>query len=113
MCELLDDENSDLNISIFGPGFVRTKTHYETIKAGEKAGENYERVKSFLESNSQGTSFEKIFRMIKWIISVGKEVSGGRNFSVVYDNFEGKELIEELKLDKNMYKLRRNKNEWK
>ena len=47
MCELLDDENPDLNIFIVGPGFVRTKTHIETLNAGELAGDNYERVKNF------------------------------------------------------------------
>ena len=47
MCELLNDEAPDLNVFIVGPGFVKTKNHNETIKAGIKAGENYHRVKAF------------------------------------------------------------------
>jgi len=45
MCELIDDETEDLNIFIVGPGFVKTKTHFETLRAGEKAESNFERVK--------------------------------------------------------------------
>ena len=36
MCELIDDENKNLNCFIVGPGFTKTKTHFETIKAGKK-----------------------------------------------------------------------------
>ena len=38
MCELLDDEIKNLNIFILGPGFTKTKTHFETLKAGKLAG---------------------------------------------------------------------------
>ena len=34
MCELLDDEEPDLNAFIIGPGFVRTRIHGETFRAG-------------------------------------------------------------------------------
>lgn len=110
MCELIDDENKDLNISIIGPGFTKTKTHLETIKAGVKAGKNLYRVKKFLSSNLQGTSFKKIFDCIKWCINNGKKITSGRNISVVHDDWGSDTLKKKLLLDKNMYKLRRFKN---
>ena len=112
MCELLDDENPDLNIFIIGPGFVKTKTHLETIKAGHSAGDNYERVKIFLESDDNGTPVEKIYECIRYFESKGKKVASGRNFSVVHDVWGNEELAVELEKDINMYKLRRYKNDW-
>lgn len=112
MCELLDDENHDLNIFIVGPGFVRTKTHFETLKAGERAGDNYERVKKFMESGEVGTPFEKIYSCIRWLESKGRDVAGGRNISVTYDKWGHDELAKELSNDINMYKLRRYRNDW-
>jgi len=113
MCELLDDENKDLNIFIVGPGFVRTKTHFETIRAGKNAGGNCYRVKAFLDSGDPGTPFRKIYESIRWLERQGRRISGGRNFSIVNDRFGDKRLISDLKKDLNMYKLRRYRNEWK
>ena len=73
MCELLDDEYKNINTFIIGPGFTKTKTHIETLKAGKKAGSNYLRVKKFLKSKNTGTPFIKIFECIKWGIKEGKK----------------------------------------
>ena len=109
MCELIDDENKDLNIFIVGPGFTKTKTHLETIKAGKKAGKNLSRVKSFLK-NENGTSFKDIFNCIMWGIKSGKKIASGRNISVVHDNWHKDSLKVQLSNNKDMYKLRRFKN---
>ncbi|MGV8151734.1 MAG: SDR family oxidoreductase [Candidatus Nanoarchaeia archaeon] len=111
MCELIDFENSDLKLSIVGPGWVKTKMQYETInESKEKVGANYEKTVEFMEKG-QGTKMQDIFNCIDWICNSEKEVSGGRNFSVVYDKWGSKELEEILKKDKNLYKLRRFGNE--
>ena len=47
MCELIDAEDPSIKIHILGPGFVKTKIHLETIKAGDKAGSNLKRVQKF------------------------------------------------------------------
>lgn len=112
MCELLDDENNDMNVFIVGPGFVRTKTHLETIKAGKNAGLNYRRVKEFLNSGSLGTPVRKIYDSVRWLERQGRDIVGGRNFSVVNDKFGDKRLAAELKKDHSMYKLRRYRNDW-
>jgi NAD(P)-dependent dehydrogenase (short-subunit alcohol dehydrogenase family) len=110
MCELIDDEYSDINIFILGPGFVKTKTHYETLKAGSKAESNYERVSKFMNSEDVGTSFNDIYKCLIWGIEAGRIISGGRNFSVVHDQWGTARLEEELIADPDMYKLRRFKN---
>lgn len=110
MCELLDDEAEDINIFILGPGFVRTKTHFETLQAGSKAEGNLERVRQFIESGNQGTRFEDIYACLRWAREQGRSVVGGRNISVVHDPWGDKSLTVELLKDKDMYKLRRARN---
>lgn len=86
-CELIDSEYENLKIQILGPGFVRTKTHLETLNAGRAAGKNYKRVKEFVKSGEQGTDFEDIFSVLNWIDAKEKSVVSGRNFSVAHDQF--------------------------
>lgn len=109
MCELLDDENKDLNTFIVGPGWVRTKIHQQTLSNPEAAGHNFERVADFMNSQNIGTSMDDIFDCINWCISKGRDVTGGRNFSVVHDPWRGggEELAKQLKERTNKFKLRR------
>lgn len=107
MCELIDDEVDDVNIFIAGPGFVKTKTHFETIRAGAKAEANFARVKQFLDSDDGGTKFEDIYRCLQWSRSVGRQVVGGRNLSVVHDPWGTTALADKLREEPNMFKLRR------
>lgn len=115
MCEFIDFETPDLNIFIAGPGWTKTKMHYETInESRENVGENYDKTVDFMQ-NAVGTSMDDIFDCIVWLCEQGKEIASGRNFSVVYDAWKGehnKKLIEALKSDRNMYKLRRCKNDF-
>ncbi|MDD5108732.1 MAG: SDR family NAD(P)-dependent oxidoreductase [Candidatus Omnitrophica bacterium] len=112
MCELLDDENNDLHTFIVGPGVVKTKIHAETLRNRLAAGSNYSRTKQFLKSNILGTDYKDIFDCINWCIDQGREVSGGRNFSVVHDAWKkrGESFVRQLRADSNKFKLRRFKN---
>lgn len=115
MCELLDFENNDMNIFIIGPGWVKTKIHLQTLEAGHRAGDNYQKTKKFID-DGDGNGMDDIFKCIEWLIKQGKKISSGRNFSVVHDSWKGpesKNLVKELGDDYNMYKLRRYKNEWR
>ena len=113
MCELIDSESDCLNMFIVGPGTVKTKMHYETLgEKREKVGKNYDETAEFMEKGI-GTSMDDIFNCIEWLCKQGKGIAGGRNFSVVHDNWRGEkkiELVDKLKSDKNMYKLRRSGN---
>jgi len=112
MCELLDDENKDLNVFIIGPGWVRTKIHAQTIKNRFGSGSNYGRTSKFLKSNNPGTDYQDIYDCINWCIKQGITVSGGRNFSVVHDPWQkkGRFLARQLRVDPDKFKLRRFKN---
>jgi len=112
MCELLDDENPDLNVFIVGPGWVRTKIHTQTLDNSTAAGDSYTKTKNFLESENPGTDYKDIYDCISWCVAQGRDMAGGRNFSVVYDSWRkgGQSLKNQLCKDKNKFKLRRYKN---
>lgn len=114
MCELLDFENDNFNIFIIGPGWVKTKMHYETIGENRRIiGENYDKTIEFME-NGKGTSMDEIYECVNTLCTKGK-VSSGKNFSLVHDTWRdcASPLFDALKKDENMYKLRRFKNEFK
>jgi len=113
MCELLDDENPDLNVFIIGTGWVRTKIHNQTLAAGARAGVNYEKTRSFLDQDVRGTSHEEIAAMIRWGVEQGRMVAGGRNFSLVHDGWRdaASGLDATLRTDRNKFKLRRHGND--
>jgi NAD(P)-dependent dehydrogenase (short-subunit alcohol dehydrogenase family) len=112
MCELLDDENPDLNAFIVGTGWVRTKIHTQTLAAGARAGANFDKTKEFIERNAPSTTYDDIAAMIRWGVDQGKAVAGGRNFSVVHDPWRdgGAGLSAALAADAEKFKLRRSGN---
>ena len=113
MCELLDDEAPDLNAFIVGTGWVRTKIHEQTLAAGARAGGNHAATAAFLDDPTKtSTRFEEIAAMIDWGVAQGRAVAGGRNFSVVHDNWRngGTQLASALRADLHKFKLRRHGN---
>lgn len=99
MCELLDDENQDMNVFIVGPGFIPTKIHKDI---------------DFLRSGRPQASYKDIYNCIDWCVAKGKNIAGGRNFSVVHDSWRKDALlVEQLQRDRNKFKLRRFRNEEK
>lgn len=111
MCELLDAEILDTKFVIIGPGWVRTKIHESTLKAGQRAGENYQKTRSMLAGASHWTPMDKVIDCCEWAVHAPREVVSGRNFSVVYDAWDTEQLHQMLIHDPNMYKLRRFGNE--
>lgn len=107
MCELLDDEEDGLNIFIIGPGFVQTRIHEETLRAGSRAGDGYGKTVDFLAT--EGTSMDDIYGNLQWCIAQGKPIAGGRNFSTIHDPWRdgGEALREQLENDDNAFRLRR------
>ena len=112
ICELLDAEYGDINPFIVGPGWTKTKTHYDVINDPDVSADKYEETVRFMESG-QGTSLDDIYDCIKWLSDMGKEVAGGRNFSVVHDCWGEEALASELRNSRAMYKLRRSGNSWR
>ena len=106
MCELLDAEIPDVRFTIVGPGRVDTKIHQATIAAGKIAGDNYKKTKYKLNSDEL-TTMEEVLDFCDWVINSEGDIVSGRNFSVVFDMWDTKELSEILLSDNNLYKLRR------
>lgn len=114
MCEFLDAENKDLNVFIVGPGWTKTKTHLITLEHSDKNDSKYAETAEFMKTGI-GTSMDDIYGCIEWLSVQGKEVASGRNFSVVHDKWKGEwsdELAAALMRDIDMYKLRRNGNDF-
>ena len=111
MCELLDAEIPDTRFIILGPGWVRTKIHASTLKAGKLAGANYGKTLEKL-AGGECTPMDEVLDCCDWLFNTPRRVVGGRNFSVVYDAWGDKRLTDKLKQDKDMYKLRRSGNNY-
>jgi len=111
MVEYLDHEDQGAKYVIVGPGWVKTKIHEQTIQANIDAGSNLDRTTEFLKKGNEGTSMLDIYSCINWLIEKPKHMVGGRNFAVVWDNWGTRKgntkLIEQLKNDADLYKLRR------
>lgn len=108
MTELLDSESPDLQVSIIGTGWVNTKIHCQTLFAGDLAGPNYEKTRQFMESSETiGSSLETVAECVDWCLSAPQKAVGGRNFSLVHDQWREPQFIEELIANPNSYKLRR------
>ncbi len=112
MCELLDFEYDFLNVFILGPGWTKTKAHNLILNDKDVSPEKYAETKHFLE-NEPGTSMDDIYNCLRWLSDKGRNVAGGRNFSVVHDFWNTPELESALLNDPDMYKIRRHKNNWK
>jgi len=110
MCELLDAEISDTRFFIVGPGWVKTKIHDSTLRAGAMAGSNYQRTVDRLEGD-EWTQMDTVLDCCDWLVEAPREVVSGRNFSVVFDKWGTEELQTRLTQDRSMYKLRRSGNE--
>lgn len=112
MCEFLDAEIPDTNFSIVGPGWVKTKIHESTLRAGkERAGVNFEKTKERLEG-TDWVPMDQVIACCTWIVTTRSTGIRGRNFSVAHDRFGTRELEVALENDPDMYKLRRSSNFW-
>lgn len=111
-CELIHDEAPDMHAIAAGTGWVATKIHRQTLEAAALAGENLERTRDFLTREETGTSMADIKAVLDWCFAQPREVTGGRNFSVVHDPWRhgGEGLARALAGDVDGFKLRRHGN---
>ena len=111
-CELIHDECDDMQAVAIGTGWVATKIHEQTLAAGDAAGDNFERTREFVARKETGTSIDDIKACLDWCFAQPRDVTGGRNFSVVYDDWRngGQALARALAQDTEAFKLRRHGN---
>jgi NAD(P)-dependent dehydrogenase (short-subunit alcohol dehydrogenase family) len=109
MVELMDDESPDCKFFILGPGMMRTKIQEQTLAAGPERAANYERVRAFMDSESDGTSIEVVYGCLMACVEAPKAAVGGRNIYVPGDDWLSR--LGELVADRDAFKLRRHSNE--
>lgn len=107
--ELISFEEDKISCSILGPGWVKTKIHKSTLKNKKASKKNFIRTIKKLDSKECVPMF-KVLECIEWMFKQKKNIIGGRNISLVYDNWNSEKLEQMLKNDSDMYKLRRYKN---
>lgn len=110
MCELLDQEIPDTKFTIIGPGWVRTKIHNETLRAGPNAGASLERTLGRL-SSGEFTPMSTVLDCCDWVVDAPRNIVSGRNFSVATDPWSSDSLQRLLAKDNNLCKLRRYGND--
>ena len=105
--ELLDYEIDNIKAFILGPGWVKTKIHSATLKAKEKAGANYKKNLTMLESPEKLNSIPKKISHVHTLMELPKHLVGGRNFASVNDEIKKEKLERLFGINKDFYKLRR------
>lgn len=104
--ELLQFEIPDVKFVIIGPGWVKTKIHSATLDAGKLAGENYERTKQRFASDDF-VKMDEIFHLIEKVKKLSIEAVGGRNISVVHDDWQNDYFEQSLLDEPDLFKFRR------
>ena len=107
MTELLDSECPDLQVSIIGTGWVNTKIHQQTLAAGNAAGINFNKTREFMESPKGGASMQDVAECVQWCLAAPRSAVGGRNFSLVHDQWRDPRFTETLIGNPGSHKLRR------
>ena len=112
MCEFLDAEIPDVRFSILGPGWVKTKIHESTLRAGvDKAGANFFKTQEKW-AGTDWVPMERVVECCTWLATTPSKGVKGRNFSAANDLCGTLELERALEENPDMYKLRRNNNAW-
>lgn len=109
-CELLDAEVPDARFVVLGTGWVKTKIHEATLRAGDRAGDNYRRTVDKL-GGGDCTPMARVLEFCDWAVAAPRAVVSGRNFSVPHDAWGSAALDAWLGGDPNAYKLRRGGND--
>ena len=107
--ELLAAEYQDVNFTIIGPGWVKTKIHEEILASKVLTVEEKSETKRRILENDF-VPMESILDCIDWVQNSQVSLTSGRNFSVLYDEWGSESLSERVISDPNLFKIRRNEN---
>jgi 3-oxoacyl-[acyl-carrier protein] reductase len=98
--------DSNLDINAVAPGFVITRLHQETIKAGSKAGEKFLKMTEE-QINKGGVPADVPVRLTIFLLSQNSDGLTGKFISAPWDSWEDSNFLDRLKNDKDLATLRR------
>jgi hypothetical protein len=110
--ELLNHELKNVSFTILGPGWVKTKIHKQTLNNPKNARENFIRTKKRYKSNNF-VPIKKVTDCVLKVLASKNKFFDGRNISVENDLWMNDSFLEILSEDENIYKLRRDFNDFK
>ncbi len=94
-----------VRVNAIAPGFIATRIHDETLKAGERAGADLELVKNKLAGG--GDDPRKAAELAVFLASSGAEGITGRLFSAIWDDWKSDQARAALLGSPHLYTLRR------
>lgn len=95
-----------IDVNAVAPGFVVTRLHQETIKAGKKAGEDF--LKKTLEQiDKGGVSPDIAAKLTVFLLSQQSDGVTGKFISAPWDLWETQDFVARLKTDPDFAVLRR------
>lgn len=102
--ELIAFEEKKIRTCILGPGWLNTRIHEPTLNFREKL-KNKSMAKKVAKRDDRKKML-KINKCIDWILN-NIDILSGRNISLDHDNWGNKKLLDKLKKNNHVYKLRR------
>jgi len=100
------NDNINIDINAVAPGFVVTRLHQDTIKAGQKAGEDF--LKKTLEQiDKGGVPSDIAAKLTVFLLSSDSDGITAKFISAPWDPWEDSNFLTRLKNDKDFATLRR------
>jgi len=107
----LEFKNSSIDVNAVAPGFVVTRLHQETIRAGKKASEDFLK-KTLDQIEKGGVSPDVAARLTVFLLSPESDGITAKFISAPWDPWEDRNFINRLKEDKDLATLRRIDNKF-
>jgi len=104
-------EYPNFDINAIAPGFVITRMHNETIKAGEKAGSKH-LARTKMEMGKGGTSPDLAARLAVFLLSKESDGITGKLISAPWDSWKQISFQNKLKKEQDFCTLRRIDNQF-
>jgi NAD(P)-dependent dehydrogenase (short-subunit alcohol dehydrogenase family) len=102
----LEFKNDDIDINAIAPGFVITRLHQETLKAGKKAGEEFFK-KTIDQINKGGIPSDMAVKLTVFLLSSNSDGITGKFISAPWDPWQDEKFQAKLKNDEDFATLRR------
>jgi len=104
-------ENDNIDVNAVAPGFVVTRLHQETVKAGDRAGKQFFD-KTLQQIKEGGVPPEKAAKLTVFLLSSDSDGISGKFISAPWDPWEDKNYLLNIRKDKDLATLRRIDNKY-